>query len=128
MIVRVTVNDNDFSGVLEAFMEQFYSNVVYFGIPQYLSEDEKNKLYKKSKELNHLLNPNYDVEWTDENKQKVIDGVKEAFKYYVQNESDEDREYLIENFEVEIMESLKDEWQNGENFYWFQHGDAVVNL
>ena len=128
MIIKVTVNDNDFSGVLGCFMDNFYSNVVYPDFPKNAASDEIQKMIVNTNIVRALINPNSDTEWNEDNRARVIEAVTEAFKNYVKGEPESDREYLMENFDVEIIDSLTDEWQNGENFYWFQHADAVINL
>lgn len=128
MIVKVTVHDNDFSGILEIFMKKFYMNVVYLKVDNTLDTQMQLDKFRKQRELNYLMNPNQDTEWNEENKRVVIEAVKLGFAEFIKSEPKDEQEYMLRNLEVEVIDSLKDEWENGENFYWFQHGDCVVNL
>lgn len=116
MVIKFTVRDNDYWRVMDSFGNLFSSVLV-----RELPNEERDRVFK-------LLNPNLTKSYTEEDKTFLITEIKKMFKNFVESRVDaEASEYLTDNFEVEIITSVEDKWENDEMYYWFQHSDTVIN-
>jgi len=129
MIIRLTVNDNDFYYELKGFCKNLSSQIAR--LPKDIESMDVTKqldIIRESRKIDKLLNPNVTENHTEEEKELLIRKTKDAFAMYVKNACKEDTaDYLIEKFEVEILDTMEDKWENGEAFYWFQHSGVVLN-
>lgn len=126
MIIRVTVNDNDFYYSIMGFMESMWN----FREDKSLSVAERIEAHNKHFDMQALLNPNNDKKLTETEKTSIIAYLKEQFKKYVNAHpyiEKYTKGYLIENLEIKILNKFTDKWENGEAFYWFQHSNKIVN-
>lgn len=115
MIIRLTVKDNDFTHILKNYLKNIYNNILYDAnddIMEYLHHDRV---------IRKILNPNYSEDWTEEQKDILIERIKESFKAYCNND-----DYLISNLEVTISKEFTDNWENDEVVYWLQHSNNVI--
>lgn len=116
MIIKLTVRDNDFRNIMDTFAGYFS-----FALVRELPYEERDRVSK-------LLNPNLTKSYTEEDKTFLISEIKKMFKNFVESRVDaEASEYLIDNFKIEITNSMEDKWENGEMYYWFQHANIVIN-
>lgn len=122
MIIRITVNDNDFQNVLEKFCGNFY-NVITYSATKITDIGESIRL---EKEIRNLFNPNVDIELTNEVKKRMKRIIRESFKMFVEKNYKKDAEYLIDSLCVDILSRMEDRWENGEVFYWFQHSNKYL--
>lgn len=133
MIIRMTVNDNDFGYVLDRMMAHFYHAVTdapYIGIEIGKSDFEAtSKALDEVWRLNSIMNPNNDDPRTKEDLEFLVENVKKAFNNIVDKSSEEDstKDYLKRNLKVEILTSVEDKWENGEAYYWFQHSGKYIS-
>ena len=130
MIIRLTVDNNDFYNELYGFCNRLSLQIPR--LPKDIASMEYTKqleIIRESQKVDRLLNPNVTEKHTEEEKELLIRKTKEAFSIYVKatcrDESDVD--YLIRNLKVEITDTMTDKWENGEAFYWFQHSGVVIN-
>lgn len=124
MIIRVTVNDNDFYLEIMKFMQSMWS----FRDHKTLSVSEQIGEYDRHFRVINLINPNNDKALTEKDKNSIITYLKEQFvKYANSNIKEDDRKYLIESLEIKILKTFTDKWENGEAFYWLQHSNKIVN-
>lgn len=116
MIIKFTVGDNDYWRIMDTFAGQFSSILV------------RKSPREESDKVSKLLNPNLTKSYTEEDKTFLISEIKKMFKNFVESRVDvEASDYLIDNFKVEIVNSMEDKWENNEMYYWFQHSDTVIN-
>lgn len=131
MIIRMTVNDNDFGEILENFAKNLSSRITK--IPRNIENmepDEQLARLRELKQLDRLLNPNVTANHTEEEKALICDKVREAFDEYVSSIKRLDAYtilYLSERFSAEIITSMEDKWENGEVVYWFQHSGKWIS-
>ena len=129
MIIRLTVEDNDYSDLMKNFVSNLSSRITR--IPANIENmDSKRQLdiIMEIEDTGRLLNPNVTKKHTDEEKSFLIKRIKESFaEFAYSNVDDSTAEYLIEKFIVEIINSMEDTWENGEVWYWFQHSGVVLN-
>jgi len=115
MIVKLTVNDNDFSQLLEQFITYVFKGKMRCGdiekdynfITLGLRSDEK------------------------ENKKIILNYLKEVFPIYLKNYLYDDVEhttaYLLSNFKVSIVNIFNDNLdENGECVYYFVHHNIFI--
>ena len=120
MILRITVNDNDFTEVLEQFAED--PTLTHFFCTTKLPEFQSWPTIKRMDRFRELF---YSTEkYTPELIDELIKTVKEHWELWVKHElkledhQDEDtREYLIKNFKCKFQKSLTPKWENGEVVY-----------
>lgn len=124
MIIRVTVNDNDFYYEIMGFMRSMWN----FRENKSLSVSEQIDAYERHFDIMDLINPNNSKTLTEEDKNLIITYLTEQFvKYTNSNIKKDTRKYLIESLEIKILKTFTDRWENGEAFYWFQHSNKIVN-
>lgn len=132
MIIRATVNDNDFYYVMFSFMRSMWNfkrsnkDITKMSIEE--TEAEVERLIEHEKIL-QLVNPNNDKKLTTEEEQTLIKYLHKRFAEHLEATSKEPdtNEYLKRHLEIKIQKSFTDKWENGEAFYWFQHSRIVVN-
>jgi hypothetical protein len=120
MILRITVNDNDFTEYLEQFAED--PTLTHFfcttKLPEYSGWDTMKK-------MNHFRELFYSTEkYTPELIDELVESIKLHWELWVKYElqleewqDDDTREYLIKNFKVKFQKSLTPKWENGEVVY-----------
>ena len=129
MIIKCTVHDNDYHGLMIGFMYIIPHNLCKVPNDRMTSLEEYKAAMADYKHLREILNPNNDIEITNYIKNKLKKIVRDRFIEYV-NASEEDdyaKKYLIKNFEVSIVSTITDKWENGESYYWLQHSNTIIN-
>ena len=122
MIFRITVNDNDFTDVLEKFANNLFDRIYWAkDKPEMDSTEWYEKIYKPKQEIQKLMNPNITSNLTDEDKVVLRAAVFLEWCDYVDNlpNRDNTKEYLKKNFEVSVGFDFTDKWENGEVVYYF---------
>ena len=130
MIIRLTVQDNDFTGMIRHYMDNFMLYLRTY-MPEFEkfweSKEHTRNMYKMEKEISRLMNPNSDIVLTEKDKKIIIERIKYTFGVYVDNHFDsETSEYLKNNLAVKVLTRMEDKWENGEVYYWFQHADSYI--
>lgn len=129
MIIKLTVNDNDFQDTMKEFLREFYMRVLELSLDSRIDEGDVEAIREwrnREKKLREILNPNTSEEISEEDKEYLIAQIHKVFGHLVDNRHPDNSEYLKENLEVSIIESCTDKWENGEVFYWFQHSGAIL--
>ena len=132
MIVRLTVNDNDFQKELRNYLNQFDWYIRELA-PEFEKEISSTceslcNWRQRDKEVSRLFNPNSEVILTDKDKEFIVEQVKRTFGVYCDSNLHQDvAVYLKEKLEVTILSSMTDKWENGEAFYWLQHSNTIIN-
>ena len=126
MIIKYTLNDNDFTQVIEQHLEEYGPflgtlNTIDENIEfkdNIMKYDEMSKDDLERKAL----------------KQKLIKTIKQKFKDYINSiqpnsnwhtdgfnakELIESKSYILRNIRINIVNSISDKWQNGEVVYYF---------
>lgn len=127
MIFRITVNDNDFTEVLEKFANNLFDRVYWVkDKPEEMSSTEwYEKLYKPKQEIQKLMNPNITSSLTKEDKVLLRAAVFLEWCDYIDSLPTDDemdaetKEYLKKNFVVSVSFLFTDKWENGEVVYYF---------
>lgn len=130
MIIRMTVNDNDFGNFM--VMDDFVKNLTLytFKVPEDIEQYDSETQIALIREVMHvdkLLNPNVTEEWTKEDRVLIEKRVKDAFSLFLKGKVKEDtRNYLANHFQVRVVDYVEDKWENGEMYYWFQHSGMYI--
>ena len=136
MIIRLTVNDNDYSYFLETFAEGLLSRIN--NLPAHISSDasieDKLQAHKDWERTFDIINPNTTTadNITEDDKQFMCSRVKKAFEFYLSKSFSKDmdaehtREYLYSNFECSVGYDFKDMWENGEAVYYFSTANVII--
>ena len=140
MIIQASFYDNDFTQILEEFFDKFWSNIflltekhrddIHLSLLDNERYHEFEKLYKKTGENFKTL--------SKEDKQHILDYIKENILEYVNKVNSTAKEgykmnpntlkYLEKNLELKFMNSIKDEWKNGEFIYYFTGADKFITM
>lgn len=122
MIIKMTVNDNDFTKHIKMFLKKFFVNMVFLNAKRTVEDCMRRD------KLNELLNPNVTSSWNKEQQEFLRENIKETFSEYLVQEgvSEKTKDYLIGNLEISFLNSIEDKLENGESCYWFQFGDGAV--
>lgn len=134
MIIRFTIHDNDFSDALKLFARQFYSKIVCRPISVNATTGETITMRK---ELNRWIELLHDPDelLTPEDKEFVCNCVRIAWNdfadkvdqtYYSIPGLKCTRKYFKENFDVEIVDSFQELWENGEVCYYFTTAQIFI--
>jgi hypothetical protein len=135
MIIRMTVNDNDFGEIMKDYFKDFRLKLSCGGLDNDtvgMSQDEVLAMIMNHRKINELLNPNFDSKLSSTDKKFIINAVVSSFENFINSKvmlglDVNTGVYLKNNFNVSIIDTLKDEWENGEAFYWLQHSNTIVN-
>ncbi len=125
MIIRVTVNDNDYYYILLHFMEKMWD---FEKNPTEEVEAEVERLLEREKIL-QLISPNNTKKLTPREERMIIEYLHKRFEEYVNSrvKKSRTRELLKRDIKIGIQRTFVDEWENGEAFYWLQHSQKIVN-
>ena len=124
MIIRLSVNDNDYQSFLEKFASKLFINLGEDG--EELTVENAVEKWDTQKKINQILNPNIHYEMTKEDEVFLEQQIRKSFAYFCENRKLSSKDYLVKNFSVKFMKSMTDKWENGEACYWFQQSGAVV--
>lgn len=128
MIIRMTVNDNDFGDLMDDFVKDLtlYTFKAPEDIEQYDSETQI-ALMREVMHVDKLLNSNITEEWTKDDRVLIVKRVKDAFSLFLKVKAEENtRNYLASHFQVRVVDYVEDKWENGEMYYWFQHSGMYI--
>lgn len=136
MIIRLTVNDNDFSGHLEHFATNLYTKLSTLTDKLIANTDNKDFMIQEHNNWQRtwdLLNPNITTEATitEEDKLWLAERVKLACELWVEQRvkdgfMEEDEALSVEDLEVTIGHDFKDMWENGEAVYYFSTANVII--
>lgn len=144
MIIKYTFKDNDFTQVIETYLDEFG--------PFYIMNFPTNLAYDKFKELLKKYDDYYDK--YSEEKDITLDEVKEIrkelttmlkanFAQYISNIRpnsnwhtegmdaiglQDNKEYILNHIHIEIVKSVTDQWENGEAVYYFTSNMKYVTM
>lgn len=125
MIIKVTVEDNDFGEILERFMKNLCFELTRE--PDDLTAGKALDFYRTYKRINSLLNPNVTEKLTEEDVAFLTERIKKSWEFYVKKKVPDADQYLVNKFKVTFPKTFTDKWENGEAVYWFQHSGIVLN-
>lgn len=127
MIIKFTVRDNDYHYILKSFIDSLWKGIGMYGryinsVEEYIAEED---LYNKFLKLTSPHNKEY---CNEEDIEFITYYIKHRLETYVKCfiRKEDYRKSMLDGFEVGVYSHFVDKWENGENFYWFQHSRAVI--
>ena len=142
MIIKLTINDNDFGELLGGFCRSL-GNGYPLPCPAHKAEAEPAGQTSPAP-LPHYENADLIIEYfhasqrwqklyhsdtlPPEEKAWFCDQITQVWADRVQLH--ESKDYLIKNFQCSFVDSVTGQWENGEAFYFFPggYGNKVINL
>lgn len=130
MILRLTVEDNDYTEEIEKFAtnDLFYKLLLGDISREDMSPTETRNAIAQYEEMNRILNPNITEELTDEDKVLLRAAVFMEWCKFVDTLPKDERikEYLKNDFKVDASFEFIDQWENGEVVYYFTKSQQWV--
>ena len=130
MIIRMTLNDNDFTQKIERFAKNLFDRLYWAKDVSFYDNDYSKwyQAYKAQEELQKLLNPNITDSLTDEDKIAIKAKVFLEWWDFVDglNFKEDTKKYLKKDFECSISYDFKDKWENGEVVYYFTTNQKYI--
>lgn len=125
MIIKLTLNDNDFGEILGGFCRSLEKGYPLPCPPRDTKPDLLIQYFHASQHFNELYHAHT---LPPEEKTWFCDQITQAWAHRVRHNKDSD--YLTKNFECSFVDSMTGEWENGESFYFFPggYGNKVINL
>ena len=123
MFVKFTVNDNDFTEIIEKFVEDpvFCEQARYFDLDNADQLEEWRSVYSDMDRLRELY---YQLENEDYKdaliRRELLDLLKKRWNAYIEcrDDLDEDEKmYLRRDMKITLQETLRNIWHNGELVY-----------
>lgn len=117
MIIRVTFEDNDFMDFLEEYFK--YDFLTYR--EKRLITDITPEGLKKWKEIKITSDTLLKKLLYDEpiDKHTLKNFLTEDLNYYIQNKGGDSVNYLLKNLDIQILDKVGSQWENGEVLYYF---------
>ena len=124
MIIRLSVEDNDFQELLEKYASKLFLNITEDG--EELTVDNAMHKYDIMDKTNKILNPNCHHKLTKEDEIFLEEQIRKSFAYFCEKRKPSSKDYLVSKLTIKFLKSMTDKWENGEACYWFQHSGAVA--
>lgn len=132
MIIKMTVEDNDFTELLEDFANDLVN--LFFQETKYNYENDYNteilhQLIETEEIIRRTLWAESIKELTEEGKTLLKARLHIMWGKYVDSGEQEDRikEYLKRDFKVDLSFKFEDKWENGEVVYYFTHAGKWIS-
>lgn len=144
MIIKYTFNDNDFTQVIEKYLEEF-GPFYAFNYNMYNGLDEFKKLLNQYDD--YMDKYSEDKELTKEEfnklKNKLLIILKDNFTNYINNirinsnwhtdgldaiDLQNSKNYILKNIKISIVKSIPDQWENGEVVYFITSNQKYITM
>lgn len=144
MIIKYTFNDNDFTQVIEKYLEEF-GPFYAFNYNMYNGLDEFKKLLSQYDD--YMDKYSEDKELTKEEfnklKNKLLIILKDNFTNYINNirinsnwhtdgldaiDLQNSKNYILKNIKIKIVKSIPDQWENGEVVYYITSNQKYITM
>ena len=133
MIIKLTLNDNDYTGYIEKFLERFKFQNYYIVLKEYYKDNEEDiKAYVEGHvKREELLDKVFykEDELTESDIKQFEEYIKEALAYYLYKHNimlSDDLEDYKKIVNVKCLKTMNNKWQNGEVVYYFLQQDSYL--
>ena len=133
MIIKLTLNDNDYTGYIEKFLERFKFQNYYIVLKEYDKDNEEDiKAYVEGHvKREELLDKVFykEDELTESDIKQFEEYIKEALAYYLYKHNimlSDDLEDYKKIVNVKCLKTMNNKWQNGEVVYYFLQQDSYL--
>ena len=136
MIIEYTLKDNDYTQVIEQYLEEYGPFLAIF----FSTIDEHIEFKKDIARYDNLKNNSPEQK---ELKSKLTKTLKQKFKAYINSIAEnsnwntgaitakeliDSRPYILKNIKIKIVHSITDKWQNGEVVYYFTSNQKYLTM
>ena len=132
MILRITFNDNDFTQIIEKFLETHICFGIRYILEKYIPDNSKEavaKFCEISKKIDKYVSKLASYEkFNPTEEEDFINILKESLLDYIKDHYPDDYEYLCKELKIKLLNSMTDKWENGEAVYYFTQCDTKVIL
>lgn len=144
MIIKYTFNDNDFTQIIEKYLDEFgpfYS----FSYPTLQTYNRFKDLVEQYNDYNDKYTEDKDLskEEFDIMKKELLTLLKISFTQYISNikpnsnwrtpgfdaeHLQEDKEYILNHIKISLVKSIPDQWENGEIVYYIPGSMKYITI
>ena len=144
MIVKYTLNDNDFTQVIEEYLNEFgpfygFNYVTFDGVNEFKRLLKQYDNYKDKYYIEKDITP---AEFKQV-KNKILVILKANFIQYISNigpnsnwstcgmnakELQGNKEYILNNIKIKIVNSIPYQWENGEVVYFITNNEKYITM
>lgn len=132
MILRISFNDNDFTQVIEEFLDDCHCDRMCMMMTLSSKyKDDVQQYVQKSKEIMDLgFELNSMDRYNSDQIDKFIKIFRESFLYWISTKKQfEDSEsYLKQTLNISCVSNVKSKWHNGEVVYWFTSFGKYITM
>lgn len=136
MIIEYTLKDNDYTQVIEQYLEEYGPFLAIF----FSTIDEHIEFKKDIARYDNLKNNSPEQK---ELKSKLTKTLKQKFKAYINSIAEnsnwntgaitakeliDSRPYILKNIKIKIVHSITDKWQNDEVVYYFTSNMKYITM
>lgn len=133
MIIKLTLNDNDYTGYIEKFLDRFKFQNYYIVLKEYDKDNEEDiKAYVEGHvKREELLDKVFykEDELTESDIKQFEEYIKDALAYYLYKHNimlSNDLEDYKKIVNVKCLKTMNNKWQNGEVVYYFLQQDSYL--
>ena len=132
MIIRMTVEDNDYTEMLEKFANNLFERLYIESslvLNEFYDSETLHKLIETEETIRKTMWAESMDDITDEAKTLLKAKLVIIWGKYVDSIEQEDRikDYLKRDFTVSFSFNFEDKWENGEVVYYFTHADKWIS-
>ena len=132
MIIRMTVEDNDFTEMLESFadnLQEFFYLETKTALKDNYSPEIVRTLIETEDAIRNTMWATSMKEVTDESKTLLKARLHIMWGKYIDSIEKEEivKEYLKRNFKCSFSFNFKDKWENDEAVYYFTHAKKWIS-
>ena len=131
MIIKLTVNDNDFTEVLEGFANNLIDRIrdFYRERPDGMNELDYYRAYReRERGITAVLGRETKESLTKEDKILIKLAINTAWIKYIDrlHKEEKTKDYLKDNLKIKIGFDYTDKWENGEAVYYFTMSQIYI--
>lgn len=144
MIVRYTFNDNDFTQIIEKYLDE-YGPFYYFNYETIEEMNGFSNLVRQYDDYNDKYNEVKELTREEYRKliRKILELLKLNFKRYIENISpnsnwstpgfnakdlQEEKDYIFDELKISLVKSIPDQWENGEVVYYIASSMKYITM
>lgn len=124
MIIRLTLGDNEYTEILEKFLDNIIENIINSINFDTGNLVEMQQEFERCSRIMSIINRGKRNEATDNEKGYLIQQIRNAFNSFVAGKRKD--MYMINNLSIMIVDSLTDADENKEVVYWLSNSKKVI--
>lgn len=123
MILRITVNDNDYTQCLEKVVPGLVIKAQHYLVSR---AGNARTVWKNYKKFGDVIDPNTET-LTEKQKGFAVSVFRKTLEYLIQKKFDaEHSKYILNDLRVSIVDTYEEKWENGEVLYYFTINDKYL--